>query len=60
MQLEGVDWVDVTAMNFEGTGTAVVTNLDPGRDAILRIHPGTEPYDSDPYGLVMTTTGGVA
>lgn len=60
MQLEGVDWVDVTAMNFEGTGTAVVTNLDPGRDSILRIHPGTEPYDSDPYGLVVTTTGGVA
>jgi hypothetical protein len=57
-QIDGVDWLDITSMNYEG-GTSVVINTEPGKDRILRIHPGTEPFDSDPYGLSLTTTGGV-
>lgn len=59
MSLEGVDYIDITSMNFSGTSDPLVTNVAPGRDSILRVHPGVEPYDSDPYGLLINTTGGV-
>jgi uncharacterized phage protein gp47/JayE len=60
MQLEGVDWMDIQSLNVDGPSVSKVSNLDPGRDSILRLHPAGEDPEADPYGLVVNTSGGVA
>lgn len=59
MQIEGVDWIDITSLNFNSTDSNEVKNLDPGRYAILRLHPAGEDPESDPEGLSITTFGGI-
>jgi hypothetical protein len=60
MQLRGIDWIDITAMNFAGPSATTVVNLVPARDEIVRIHPGTAPFDVDPSGLKVTMYGGTS
>lgn len=59
LKVYGVDYVTVSAYNGTSLDDSVAMNrVVPKFNEILRIHPAGEDPLSDPYGLLVETTGG--
>lgn len=60
MRVEGVDWVDVTALNTEGLTSSRVDNVTVPFGHIIRIalDPTPEDLENDDTGLTVIATGG--
>ena len=60
MRVEGVDWVDVTALTDTGLGTSVVKNVDVpfGHIARIALDPTPDDTTTNDTGLIITAYGG--
>jgi hypothetical protein len=60
MRVEGVDYVDILALNSASASATTVENIEVPFDKIARIKPEGLNPETDPSGLVINLNGGIS